>query len=32
LAPSYYEKLLGRLVRKTYKKDEVISKIELNND
>ena len=32
LSPSYYEKLLGRVVRKTYKKDEVISKIELNND
>ncbi len=32
LSPSYYEKLLGKLARKTYKKDEVISKIELNND
>ena len=32
LSPSHYDSLLGKLVRKTYKKDEVISKIELKND
>ena len=30
--PFYYEKLLGKIVGKTYKKDDVISKVELKNE